>query len=243
VTPPGARAPLVELASVSKDYHGLRPLRIEQLSIPESAQTALLGFDVPMAETFVNLVTGAALPDQGVVTIWGRPTAAIADSAEWLAVVDRFGIVSSRAVLLLALSVTQNLAMPFTLNIDPPPDDILARAVQLAIEAGIPEPEWSRAVGDLDAAGRFRLRVARALALDPGILLLEHATAELPRGAVSGLGAHVRQIAARRGCAVLSIGADAEFASAVASRVLLLDAATGRFSEPRRKWSFFGRGR
>jgi len=39
---------------------------------------------------------------------------------DWLAAVDRFGIVSERAVLLDVLSVVQNLAVPFTLEIEPP---------------------------------------------------------------------------------------------------------------------------
>ncbi len=111
-----------------------------------------------MAETFVNLVTGATLPDRGVVTIFGRPTSSIDDSAEWLAVVDRFGIVSERAVLLDALSVIQNLSIPFTLEIEPPPDDVRERAAALAREVGLEEHDWSRPVADLDAAGRLRLR-------------------------------------------------------------------------------------
>ena len=60
---------------------------------------------------------------RGEVRVFGRPTSAIADSADWLATVDRFGIVSERAVLLEALTVVQNLAMPFTLEIEPPPPD------------------------------------------------------------------------------------------------------------------------
>ena len=50
--------------------------------------------------------------------MFGRSTLEIADSADWLATLDRFGIVSDRAALLDALSVVQNLAMPFTLEID-----------------------------------------------------------------------------------------------------------------------------
>src|SRR5206468_8505523 len=122
---------------------------------------------------FVNLVTGATLPDAGTVSLFGRPTTAISDSADWLAVVDRFGIVSPRAVLLDALTVIQNLAMPFTLEIDPPADDIRDRAVALAAEVGLAEAAWSRPVGDLDAAARARIQLARALALDPAVLLLE----------------------------------------------------------------------
>src|SRR5947207_6770885 len=125
---PGVAGPLVELTALSKDYHGLRPLRIEKLNLAAGELVAILGLDQPMAETFVNLVTGATLPDRGEVKVFGRPTSAIDDSADWLAVVDRFGIVSERAVLLDSLSVIQNLAIPFTLDIDPLPGDVRERA-------------------------------------------------------------------------------------------------------------------
>jgi ABC-type methionine transport system ATPase subunit len=243
VTERARPAPVVEIVGVSKDYHGLRPLRIERLEVAPGEPIAVIGLDQPMAEIFVNLITGTTLPDQGVVSVFGRRTSDIDDSSDWLTVVDRFGIVSERAVLLQAFSVLQNLSMPFTLSIDPPSDEIRQRAIGLAVEAGIPEDDWARPVGDLDAAGRLRIRLARAVALEPEVLLLEHASAELPRGVVASIGARIQQIAGRRGCAVLSVGADPEFASAVATRVLVLDPATGRLSEQGRKWSFFRRDR
>jgi ABC-type transporter Mla maintaining outer membrane lipid asymmetry ATPase subunit MlaF len=232
-------APVIEIASLSKDYHSLRPLRIEQLVVAESDHVAILGLDRPMAETLVNLVTGATLPDRGRVSVFDRSTSLIDDSAEWLRVVDRFGIVSERAVLLDAFSVIQNLAIPFTLDIDPPPDDVRARAGLLAVEVGISEADWLRPVAGLDAAGRLRVRLARALALDPGVLLLEHPSVGVPREAAAPLGSRIRQIAARRGCALLAATADEEFADAVAARVLRLDPATGRLSERQGRRSLF----
>jgi len=234
--------PVIEVTAVSKDYHGLRPLRIEKLTLEERDLVAILGLDQPMAETLVNLVTGATLPDRGEVTLFGRPTTAINDSAEWLSVVDRFGIVSERAVLLDALSVIQNLAIPFTLDIDPLPDDVRERAARLAREVGLPETDWLRAVSELDAGGRIRIRLARALALDPNVLLLEHAQAGLSADAAAVLGADIRRIASNRGCALVALTAAPEFAAAVALRVLALDAASGRLSERRRSRSLFRRG-
>ena len=242
-TSPGFPGPIIELTALSKDYHGLRPLRIEKLKLAAGELVAILGLDQPMAETFVNLVTGATLPDLGEVRVFGRPTTAIDDSADWLAVVDRFGIVSERAVLLDALSVIQNLAIPFTLDVDPPPDDVRERASLLAREVGLREADWLRSVSELDAAGRLRIRLARALALDPHVLLLEHANAGLPADVGAALGADTRRIASRRGCALVALTAAPEFAAAVALRVLTLDPASGRLSERRRNWSLFRRFR
>ena len=227
---------VLEFAGASKTYGGLRPLRIAGLRVDAGESVALLGFDQPSAEVFVNLATGATLPDAGDVSIFGLPTRAIEDSADWLATVDRFGIVSERAVLLDALTVIQNLAMPFTLEIEPPPDAVRAQAEALAREVGLPETSWTRPVAELDAAGWLRVRLGRAIALDPAILLLEHASARLPPEAVAAAGADIRAVAAGRRIALLAVAADERFAKAVAGRVLTLEPATGRLTARRRRW-------
>ena len=80
----------------------------------------------------------------------------------------------------------------------------------------------------------MRVRLGRAIALDPAILLLEHASATLDRDQVAALAADLRSIAARRGIALVAVTADAAFAGAVAPRVLTLEPATGKLKEPRR---------
>lgn len=229
---------VLEIAGVSKDYRGLRPLRIHDLTVAAGEPVALLGFDRPAAEVLINLLTGASLPDTGTVRLFGRETAAISDSADWLTTVDRFGIVSERAVLLEQLTVIQNLAMPFTLDIEPPGDDVRARAARLASEVGLPEPAWARPVAELDAVAHVRVRLGRALALDPAVLLLEHVSAGLSPAEAGALAGDLRALAARRGAALVAATADQGFAGAVAERVLTLDPVTGRLHDRRRSGWF-----
>jgi ABC-type transporter Mla maintaining outer membrane lipid asymmetry ATPase subunit MlaF len=223
----------VEITSVTKQYGALRPLRIEQLTIAATDRVALLGLDQPAAEVFVNLVTGASLPDHGEIKIFGRSTLDIADSSDWLSTLDRFGIVSDRAPLIDALSIVQNLSMPFTLEIEPPPPEIRDQATRLAGEAGLGPETWDKRVGDVDAVARVRIRIARALALNPSILLFEHSSATLPRAAVPSFGREILAIAEKRAAAAIALTMDTEFASAVAPKTLTLDAATGRITEAR----------
>jgi molybdate transport system ATP-binding protein len=231
---------ILELSGVVKDYHALRPLRIAELRVGAAERVALLGLDRIACEVFVNLVTGATLPESGHVRVFGRTTAEIGDSDDWLATVDRFGIVSERAVLLDQVTAIQNLAMPFTLEIEPPPSEVLRRATAIAQEVGLPPAAWDRPASALDAAGRARLRLGRALALDPEILLLEHVTAGLTAVEAEMLAADLRRIAAARRAALVAATLEDVFAASVADRVLKWQPATGQLlSQRTRRW--FGR--
>ena len=228
--------PVLELSAVIKDYRGLRPLRIDYLAIEPGEQLAVLGFDRPSAEVLINLITGTTLPDRGDIRAFGQSTAAIRDSADWMAFVDRFGLVTERAVLLDVLSVVQNLAVPFSLDIEPPGDDVRSRAVALALEVGLDEPVWDRRVGDLDATSRARVRLGRALALDPAVVLFEHPSATIPRAEIGALGRGMRAVVERRGVAAVTLTADRDFAAAVAGRVMALDPSTGRLARAGGGW-------
>jgi len=232
--------PVLEMSGVSKNYQAIRPLRLQQLTVAAGESVAILGLDQASAEVFVNLATGTSLPDAGRVEVFGQTTAAIQDAAEWLRVVDRIGIVSDRAVLLDQFTITQNLAMPFTLDVEPPAPEVRARAEALAAEAGIAASDWSTAVAAVGAAGRARVRLGRALALGPELLLLEHVSAALTAEEAAAFARDVRAVASRRRIATVAAAADEAFARGVATRVLALNAATGELLE-RRATGWFGR--
>lgn len=219
--------PVLEVRDLRKLYQALRPLRIRELRVAEAERVAICGFDAPAAELLVNLVTGAALPEEGDVRVFGRSTSAIANGDEWLASLERFGIVSDRAVLLDGATLLQNLAMPFTLNIDPVQPDVAARAGMLARECGIAATALPCIVGELPAAIRIRAHLARAIALDPRLLLLEHPTASIEATDRKLLARDVARVSDARRLSALIITNDETFADAVAHRVLKHRASTG----------------
>lgn len=221
-------APVLELTGVTKAYGALRPLRIEHLALIPGDEVALLGLDQPAAEMLVNLVTGASLPDTGQVRIFGTATSEITDSTEWLPFLDRFGIVSDRSALLESMTVVQNLSVPFSLDIEPPSPEIAARAASIAADAGVARVLLDRKVAELDSLSLMRVRLARALALEPRVLLLEHPSATLARADVVPFAVTVRTVTERRSLATLAITADGEFAGAVSTCALMLEPATGR---------------
>lgn len=221
-------AALIEVDRLRKEHMALRPLRLERLSVPPGGRAAILGVDARAAETLIGLLTGAALPDEGTVKIRGRDTATITNADDWVAALEGFGVVSARAVLIDELTVTQNLALAFTLSVDPPAEAVLADVRRLSVEAGVPLDQLDRRLGDVDAEVKARCHLARALASDPFVLLLDHANALTAPADAPALGRDIARVADGRRLAVLALTADEAFARAVAADVNRLDAATGR---------------
>ena len=233
---PANEGPILRLENVSKGYQGLRPLRLASLQVMAGERVALAGVDAPGAEVLVNLVTGAAVPDHGNIWTFGRRTADISSADEWLTWLDSFGIVSERGVLLEGASLQQNLALPFTLEIDPIPTDVMQRVGALARECGLPDHLWPLPAGGLPPDARLRAHLARAVALSPRLLLIEHPTGRIPEEARNALATDIVGVCDRRSLTALVITNDAAFAQAVATRSLKLEGGTGEVRPARKGW-------
>lgn len=218
---------LLSLRGVVKKYHALRPLRIQELTMGSGQLVSLLGLDAQAAEMLVGLVTGAIVPDEGEVQLFGKPTSKIADSEAWLALLDGVGIVTDRAVLIEQFSVLQNVTLPFTLQVDPIGAEFRPAAEALARETGLADDLWDVPVARAGAEAMMRVRLARALALSPRLLLAEHPSATLPRDVVKKCATDLARIAHARELAVLVLTGDELFAAALGGDTLVHDGASG----------------
>jgi ABC-type transporter Mla maintaining outer membrane lipid asymmetry ATPase subunit MlaF len=229
---------LVQLRKVTKDYRSLRPLRVESLDLHAGQTLALCGFDRMMAEILVDLITAAVVPDSGDITVFGQHTTAIADREAWLQTLDRFGLLTERAVLVEQFTVEQNLAIPYSLSIEDLSADLKTRVAALAEEIGFAASDLGRQSGVLPPLGRLRLRLGRALAMNPAVLLAEHPNATLEPDEATRFGADLKRIVSARGMSALVLTADQDFARAAADEVLVLHPATGtlKSSSVWRRW-------
>ena len=225
---------LLRLRGVSKDYRSLRPLRIAELDLPPGRSLALLGFDQTMAEVLVDLITGAILPDSGEIVAFGQHTSSIADPGSWLTTLDQFGLFTDRAVLVEQFTVEQNLALPLSITVEDMTPEIRARVAELASEIGLAN-ELRRQAGVLEPALRVRIRLGRALALAPRVLVAEHPNATLSAQEASALGTDMARIIETRGIASIVLTADQSFARAVSTEILVLEPATGAL-KPASSW-------
>ncbi len=225
--------PLIHIKGLRKHFGALRPLRLNALSLMPGERLILRGLDEPAAEMLAHLVTGASVPDEGLVCIAGRDTREIATDTEWLTSLDLFGMVTNRAVLLDSLPIEANLALPFTLSIDPLSPDIRDAVVALAEEVGL-TVALVHPVSGLSGLDLARVHLARALAPNPKVLVLEHPTAKLAPGDASALGRLLSVIGERRGLAWLALTEDETFIKALGGRRCRVVPASGDVKDDRR---------
>jgi predicted ABC-type transport system involved in lysophospholipase L1 biosynthesis ATPase subunit len=229
--------PVLEMRAVTRQYSGLRPLRIRELVIGAGERVSVGGLDAGAGELLVNLVTGASVPDSGEVRVFGQRTADITDGDAWLELLERFGIVSPRAVLLEGSTLLQNLAMPFSLQIDPVPAEVVAKVEGLMRECGLDAERWLHFIaGELPPEIRVLAHLVRALALAPDFIVIEHPTADVAAPVREPLAAAMARACDRRQVASLVLTNDDVFAKVVAPRNLRLDGATGVLKPLRSGW-------
>jgi ABC-type transporter Mla maintaining outer membrane lipid asymmetry ATPase subunit MlaF len=224
-------SPVLEIDEVIKPYGGLRPLRLQKLVVQPGERLGVAGVDQTMAEVFVNLVTGATLPEQGAIRLSGRATSDIADSADWLATVDRFGIVSERVVLLDQFTLAQNIAMSLTLDLEPLSAEAQRQVEGLGREVGLSPAELNKRVVEAGAALRLRARLARAIVTGPSTLLVEHPAVNLTPEEMKSVGADVARVSRGRTLTVIVLSATPDLGRPFVERMLVLNPATGTLTE------------
>ena len=164
----------------------------------------------------LNLVTGASLPDEGEVRVFGEDVGRV----RWrrLAGVARLVWDRQRACSVIeGATLTQNLALPFALDIDPVPPETIARVDALADECEIGRATC-RCAPESPPAVRIRVHLARAIALGPRLLLMEHPTAALEGNDGAAFGATVARVCDGRTLTMIAVTQDLPFASAAAAR-------------------------
>ena len=159
---------LLEATGVVKRYGAVTALRNASLSIRPGEVHALMGANGAGKSTLVKILTGAVRPDAGRILIRGE-----ARTMHSPAEARRAGVVSvyQEPALVPDLDLAANLRLTGT-----PAPAFLDRVQEL----GVPDLDLGETAKDVPLAILRVLDLARALAIDPEVLLLDEMTAALP---------------------------------------------------------------
>jgi ribose transport system ATP-binding protein len=160
--------PLLRLSGVAKSFGAVKALRSADLEVRPGEVHALMGANGAGKSTLVKVITGVFPADAGEIMLAGRPVV-FRSPAE----ARRAGIVSvyQDPAIVPDLTVAQNMRLA----------RVPLEAVKAAMrDLGIERTSLSSTARHLDFAILRLIDLARALASDPRVLMLDEITAALP---------------------------------------------------------------
>jgi branched-chain amino acid transport system ATP-binding protein len=209
---------LLEVRKLTKRFGGLVAVNDVSFDVQPGEVVGILGPNGAGKTTLYNLLTGFIPPDEGSVTFMGRPIRGMAPHR-----IVQLGI--SRTFQLcrpfVGMTVLENvkvggLARPAA------PEGRDAHARSLVEQVGLAGKE-QMPVEVLAYGDQRRLEIARALAIEPKLLLLDEPFAGLGSGEIAELSALIRRIHAQTGLTVLLIEHKLHEFMKLVDRVIALD--------------------
>jgi len=211
--------PLLSFQAVDFAYHNQPVLDRLSVEIHPGTITAILGPNGAGKTTLLHLALGWLRPQDGQIVLAGRPLSAFARSelGQWMGLVPQseripFEYTLLEYVLLGRAPYLGPLEMPGTQDCQ-----AAAQALELVGLDGWGE----RAITQLSGGERRLVLIARALAQQPRLLLLDEPTAHLDLGNKLRLLELLRELAAQQVTIVLTTH-EPEVAAAVATHLILM---------------------
>jgi osmoprotectant transport system ATP-binding protein len=213
---------LIEFRGVSWRPNGRADAAIidgVSLEVPRGETLVLLGRSGSGKTTLLRLINGMHWPTKGEVLVEGRPT------REWDAIRLRRGIgyVIQEAGLFPHFTVAENVALVPGLE-NWPKEKIAARVKDMLQLVGLEPSEFAgRRPRELSGGQRQRVGVARALAADPPILLMDEPFGALDPVTRAELQREFQGLALRLRKTIVFVTHDLREALLLASRIILLE--------------------
>lgn len=193
----------------------LHPLDLE---LAPGSITALLGRSGSGKTTLLRMVNGLVTPSAGQVLVDGRPTSAW----DLLELRRSIGYVIQETGLFPHMSVERNAGMALELA-GRPARDRTARVREVLALAGLDPSLATRYPWQLSGGQRQRVGLARAMAADPGVLLMDEPFGALDPMTRAEMQTMLRDLLQRVRKTVLLVTHDLEEALFLADRIILLE--------------------
>jgi phospholipid/cholesterol/gamma-HCH transport system ATP-binding protein len=211
---------LISIRDVSVAYGTRRVLDRVSLDIYRGEIVALLGGSGSGKTTLLRRVIGLEPPDSGSIVIGGIDLTAGSD-AELAAVRRQVGVAFQESALFSSLTVDENAALPIR-ELTDLADPIVAQMVWMKLKAVGLADAGRLYPRELSGGMKKRAAIARAIALDPDILVLDEPSAGLDPIIAAGLDELILFLKRGLGMTVLVVTHALDSAFRIADRVAML---------------------
>jgi len=218
---------VVHLQDVCKSFNVGQPNEIEILhhinfSLSRGEFCAVMGPSGSGKSTLLNIIGLLDRPTHGQLAITGEETTGLDDQALTRLRGHAIGFVFQHHHLLNAFTALENVMMPMLGAAGFPNADIEARAAELLASVGL-SAYANQPSGSMSGGQQQRVAVARALAMNPALLLADEPTGNLDSKSADAVFELLRQVSREQGTTVLFVTHNPELATRCDKTIQVVD--------------------
>lgn len=219
--------PVVKLTQICKSFNLGKSNEIEilhhiDLTLNPSEFCAVVGPSGSGKSTLLNIIGLLDRPTQGQLAIQGEETTLLDDQALTRLRGHAIGFVFQHHHLLSAFSALENVMMPMMGSRGHCTPEMTARAMNLLNSVDL-QNFYHQASGSMSGGQQQRVAVARALAMNPALLLADEPTGNLDTKSADAVFNLLRRVSREQGTAVLFVTHNPEMAARCDKTIQVVD--------------------
>jgi phospholipid/cholesterol/gamma-HCH transport system ATP-binding protein len=212
---------LVEIQGVTVRFGRQEVLRDIRLTIPRGQTVALIGESGCGKTVLMKTIIGLVTPTRGRIVYDGRSLSEL-NERELTALRTRFGYVFQQAALFDSMTIADNVAFPLRQHFRKSDAERQREVAKLLAEVGLPDIVARKKPAELSGGMRKRVGLARALAMNPEIMLYDEPTTGLDPIMSDVINELILRVRRRHPVTSIVVTHDMSSARKVADRVVML---------------------
>lgn len=218
--------PAINLQNVTKNFGANHVLRGIDLDIPAGGSVVVIGPSGTGKTVLLKTLIGVYAPDGGSLTVDGTEVIGL-DGVARRALYGRFGMLFQKSGLFDSLPVWENVAFRLLQQDGMRRKDARDRAIEKLGLVGLAPGEADLFPSELSGGMQKRVGIARAMAADPDVLLLDEPTAGLDPIMSNIINDLILEVMEKTGATVVSVNSDMRGAARTAQTAAMV--YDGRF--------------
>jgi phospholipid/cholesterol/gamma-HCH transport system ATP-binding protein len=212
--------PMISVIGLYKSFGEKEVLRGIDLEVGRGESLMLVGGSGAGKSVFIKHLIGLLQPDEGNVVVDGVDLTRASPEAV-LELRKRFGMTFQEGALFDSMTVADNIAFPIRRHTEKSDKEIAARVRECLELVRLPGIE-DKMPSELSGGMRRRVGFARAIALEPEILLFDEPTTGLDPINTAAIGAVINQLRTELKVTAVTITHDMGLAPKIADRVAII---------------------